>query len=198
MKTQKTIVYLHGLNSSHRSFNYIIKELPTHTAIRVDYDSHQPLEASILQVIKQLPQDGEISLVGHSLGGVIAALIAGDNCTVKINELVTISAPHGGSKAANVIQWFPGAPAVTSDITPNSPLIRLLKIKKLDVKTLNIFSTGGHLNTTGEPNDSVVTVSSQKSLSFGRHAEVKATHFEVLMHERTVELIKKHLFRSIK
>jgi len=190
----KTVAYIHGLNSSHRSFGYLVDKLPEHNIIRVNYDSHQSLIASIAQVCKQLPKSGTYSLVGHSLGGLIAALIAGDRDD--IDELITISSPLGGSKAANIVRWIPGHPEVVADITPNSSFITRVANTTVGIPTLSIISTGGHLNTTNEPNDSVVTIASQKALSYGRKAEVKANHFEVLMHEKTVELVSKHLFGS--
>ena len=188
----KTVAYIHGLNSSHRSFAYLQRELPEHRIIRVNYDSHQPLIASISQVVKQLPKAGTYSMVGHSLGGLIASLIAADSSDVE--SLTTISSPLGGSKAASIVRWLPGHPDVMADITPNSSFIYRLHKNPPKMPTLCIFSTGGHLATTSEPNDSVVSVASQKALGVGKKYEVKANHFEVLMHEKTVEAVRKHLF----
>ena len=82
-----------------------------------------------------------------------------------------------------------------SDITPSSEFIQFIRdYKPTDIPALSIISTGGHLKTTPEPNDSVVTLSSQRALRFGKKAEVKASHFEVLMHEKTVDLIRNHVF----
>ena len=188
----KTVAYIHGLNSSHRSFAYLQRELPEHRIIQINYDSHQPLLASISQVLKQLPKTGTFSMVGHSLGGLIASLIAADSSD--IDELTIISSPLGGSKAANIVRWLPGHPDVMADITPNSSFIERLHKNPPKVPTLCVISTGGHLNTTSEPNDSVVTVASQKALQTGKKVEVKANHFEILMHEKTVDHVRKHLF----
>lgn len=194
MKSYKTIVWIPGLNSSNRSFNYIIACLPAHNAIKVDYDSHQPLQKSITQVLKQIPSDGEISIVGHSLGGVIGTLLSADD---RVQELVTISSPLGGSKAANFVRWLPGHPEVLHDITPRSPYIQHILMTPLSVPTLSIISTAGHLNTTSEPNDSVVTVASQIALPFGKKTRVQASHFEILLADETVKLIKKHIFGDL-
>lgn len=188
----KTIAYIHGLNSSPRSFEYLLKVLPEHNIIRVSYNSHQPLIDSINQVVKQLPKTGELSLVGHSLGGLIASLIATDYDPV--TGLVTISSPLGGSRAAVVMKWLPGHPQVLEDITPSSRHIQLLQMSPPKVPTLSICSTGGHLPTTSEPNDSVVTVASQKALKVGKKVEIKVNHFEILMHDKTAEHLRKHLF----
>jgi hypothetical protein len=39
-------------------------------------------------------------------------------------------------------------------------------------------------------------VSSQKALKFGRKQEVKANHFEILQHERTVKALHDFLFED--
>lgn len=188
---QKTVAYIHGLNQTSRCFGYVLQNLPEHKHVCIDYDSHQPLEASIAQVLRQLPKTGELSLVGHSLGGLISALIA---CGRELTELVIISAPIAGSRAARIAKWIPGAPPIMRDITPSSPRIVEASNSKSTTRTLCLISTTGHLSSEKEPNDGIVTIASQKSLPYGKKIEVKANHFEILMHNRTVELIRKHLF----
>jgi pimeloyl-ACP methyl ester carboxylesterase len=190
----KQIVFVHGLNSSHRSFGYIVNKLPQHSPIMVDYLSHQPLSVSIEQVRAQLPA-GELILVGHSLGGVIATLVAADE-PERITKLVTISSPLNGSRAAAALRWIPGSLAVLGDIIPRGPHVRRCCDLMLTTPTLSIISTGGHLPTSPEPNDSVVAVSSQRALKFGKKVEVKANHFEVLLHEHTVGAIKNFIFED--
>lgn len=187
----KTVAYLHGLNQTSRCFGYLMQNLPDQKRIVIDYDSHQPLDRSIAQVLKQLPKTGELSLVGHSLGGLISVLIAHER---ELNELVVVSAPIAGSRAARIAKWVPGAPKILGDITPTSPLIVQATTTKISVPTISICSITGHLAAEKEPNDGVVTIASQKALPFGKKHDVKANHFEILMHDRTVELIRKHLF----
>ena len=186
----KTVVYVHGLNQTHRCFNYVLQNLPEHNAVQVDYHSHQRLAESIKEVKSQLPK-GEFALVGHSLGGLICALIASEH---PVSELITISAPIAGSKVASLARWFPNAPAIVGDLVPSSSFIIQATNQRLQIPTISLFSSTGHLRAQGEPNDSIVTVSSQKALPYGRKHEVKANHFEILLHERTVDLIQKHLF----
>lgn len=144
------------------------------------------------EIRRQLPK-GEFYLIGHSLGGILAILMAAEHAD-RVQKVVTISAPLGGSKAATALRWIPGHPKVLHDLGPTSPKIELLAQLKLEAPLLSIISTGGSLPTSPEPNDSIVTVSSQKALKIGRKAEVKANHFEVLMHEKTIQLIKSFIF----
>ena len=183
------IYFIHGLNSSSYSFAYISKELDPLNKTRINYNSCQSLTESVIQVAKQLPRNEEIILVGHSLGGVIALLIAqAGNHTIK--KVCTISAPLGGSKAAVFARWFAKIP-VLNDITPRAPLIRLLSTKEAPCPVLSIVSTGGGLATSPEPNDSVVTVASQRAVPYSKKVEIKANHFEVLMRDEVVQHIRK-------
>lgn len=191
-----TVVYLHGLNSSGLSFKYVQSKLPAHNVVNVNYQSHQPLAQSIVEVLNQIPKNTPISVVGHSLGGLIATLIA-PKFPGHIKNLITISAPLGGSKAANVVRWLPGHPQVMADIATSSGFINQLRDQKEPVcPVLNIVSTGGHLNSSSEPNDSVVTIASQCALPFGSKEQVFANHFEVLMHDDTIRLIKDQIFKD--
>lgn len=186
------IVYIHGFNSSPRSFAYLQAMLPTHDIVPISYNSHQPIRDSMLEVRKHLPK-GRFSLVGHSLGGLLTILMAAEHVD-RTDQAVTISAPLGGSKSASMLRWIPGHPKIIHDLMPTSEKIELISQLKLTIPVLSIISTGGGLATTSEPNDSIVTVASQKALKFGRKVEVKANHFEVLMHERTVKLMQDFLF----
>lgn len=186
------IYYIHGLNSSRRSFNYLSEELEHNGDVLIDYDSRQRLEDSVTQVLKFIPKNEPVVLVGHSLGGVIAMLIA-IRGLVNVERVVTISSPLAGSKAAVYAQWVVSGIPVIGDLTPNATCIREIAASKPTFPVLSIFSTGGSLPTSNEPNDSVVSVASQKALPSAKKVEVKANHFEVLMHEKTVEQVRKFI-----
>lgn len=187
------ICYIHGLNSSRRSFAYVASQLTEdgpNGDVLIDYNSRQPLEDSVRQVLRFVPKDEPVILVGHSLGGVIAALIA-QRAKANITKLVTISAPLGGSKFAAFARWVASGIPLLGDITTTSPAIVELKTGKIVIPTLSIISTGGSLPTSSEPNDSVVSVSSQRALASAKKVEINANHFEILLHERTIEQLRK-------
>lgn len=189
----KHVAYIHGLNSSSTSFSYLISKMPEHQAYRIDYHSHQNLESSISEVLSQLPRDEKLTLVAHSLGGVIATLIAAQMPTM-VERLVLISTPFKGSRAAVTLRWIPGASRVLSDIIPSAPHILRCRELKLDIPALSIISTGGSLQTSPVPNDGVVTVASQYGLSFGDHMEINATHFEILLSDKTANVVRDFVF----
>ncbi len=109
-----------------------------------------------------------------------------------------ISSPLAGSKVAASLRWLPGQPKIIRDITPTSPKIELISQLKLQLPTLSIISTAGNLSlpVAREHNDGVVTIESQRALSFGKKIEVKANHFEILMHDKTMKLLNDFLFED--
>lgn len=191
----KTVAYLHGLNHSPLCFEHLLMHLPEHNIVRISYDSHAPLASSLKHVISELQKYESISLVGHSLGGLISTLV----CHVHpIEKLAVISSPIAGSAAAKIARWLPKAPPILKDIIPTSPFIlQATGIKVKGVPALSICSTDGNIAAAESgPNDGIVTIESQKSLPFGKKVEVKANHFEVLLHPKTIELLSKHLFEA--
>lgn len=187
------IAWIHGFNSTSRTFKFLIDTLPSHDVIAISYDSHGPLDLSIAAVQRQLPKK-KFAIIGHSLGGIIGTVLAAQNAEI-VTHLVAISAPLAGSKAASTLQWLPGYPKVLSDITPKSKrIVEIAGLKFTPPPVLSIISTGGHLNTSNEPNDGVVTVASQKALKFGKKVEIKANHFEILLHDKTAQHLQDFLF----
>jgi alpha/beta superfamily hydrolase len=196
----KHIAYLHGLNSTHASFSYIVQQLPAHHHHFIDYTSQQNLDASIeecaVKLFASLPRNASVTLIGHSLGGVIAAIIAAD-FPHRIENLITISAPLNGSRAAIALRWIPGISPVLHDITPSGVIINRCGDLDLSMPTLSIISTGGHTATfdaAQEQNDSVVALASQKGLRFGKKVEIDANHFEVLLSHQTATEIRSFIF----
>lgn len=159
---------------------------------KINYKSYQPLKDSISQVAKQLPKKEPITLIAHSLGGIIAMAIALEQ-SHDIQKIITISSPFGGSKFALWAKWFISGLPVLNDLTPQSELMKRFKTETIIYPVLSVISTGGALPFTLEPNDSIVSVASQKALSYGKKIEVKANHFEVLQHAKTIDTIKKFL-----
>ena len=159
---------------------------------KINYTSHQPLEKSVAQVSRLLPKNEPLILVGHSLGGIIATTIA-LNETHDVRKLVTLSTPFGGSKFAYWARWLISGLPVLEDLTPQSPTIVRFAENKVPCPMLSVITTGGALPWSTEPNDTIVTVASQNALKYGKKVEVKANHFEVLLHERATEVVKKFI-----
>jgi pimeloyl-ACP methyl ester carboxylesterase len=186
VKTLPRLAFIHGLNSSYRSFAFLVHQLELSRPILINYNSHGRVENSINDILKFLPKNEELILIGHSLGGLIAALIT-TRKLVNVSRLVTISAPIAGSKIAGYARWIASIPSL-NDIAPNAPVIRELISSEITVPTLSIVSAGGGL--PGAPNDGIISVASQKAIRNAKHLEIKANHFEIMMHEQMHEAIR--------
>jgi pimeloyl-ACP methyl ester carboxylesterase len=191
----KKIVYIHGLNSSCKIFNYIISCLPEHEKVLVNYQSSLPLEDSYAAILKRIPKTQEVFIVGHSLGGILASLISARNKNLSVSGIVTISTPFGGSDHAKLLKWVYPSFKIFSDITPKSPAIKEIQGSQI-ANTLSLISTGGSLNVMAGKNDGVVTVQSQRMSPAAKKIEVDSNHFEILQDEKTVREIKKFIFRD--
>ncbi len=181
-----SIFYIHGLNSSEASFAYLAKEVGG--VPQINYDSHQPLSQSVAQVSEMIPKNEPVILIGHSLGGLIATTIA-MNKSHDVQKVVAISSPFAGSKFAYWASWFFAGFPVLRDLTPISPAIVRLARNKVDCPHMTIVTTAGSSPWSLEPNDSIVTVSSQSALTYSSKAQINANHFEVLTHPQTVQMI---------
>lgn len=159
----------------------------------IDYDSHQPMEQSIKQALCYIPKDEPVILIGHSLGGMLAMLIAGRH-QAQVERVVTISSPLGGSKAAVFARWLALGIPLLNDLMPHSSQVCEIVGRQLDIPVLNVISTVGSLPPSREPNDGVVTVASQRAYRYGKHVAVKANHFEIMLHDLTVHHLREFIY----
>lgn len=188
------IFYIHGANSTPLAFRAIKNSLPFHRDIDIEYDHSRSVTNVVDALVAQINSLGQdVSLVGHSLGGVIALAVARDCKHVK--RIVTMSSPFGGSKLASLLRWiYPTH--LYDDIHPFSTL--MTSVIRHDVpdhtKVLSIVTTGGQTNLFSEDNDGVVTVASQTSLKKPTYIRLSVNHFEVLLASETSDMIHGFLF----
>jgi pimeloyl-ACP methyl ester carboxylesterase len=191
----KQIVYLHGLNCSPTIFSHLHHQLPEHEPIFIEYDSFQSVEDSYQSVLSQIKQK-KISVIGHSLGGVIGMLIASRDNGITVEKLATISSPFGGSKAALGARILFPRFKVFKDIDPKSEIINEVSKAKIS-HHLSIISTGGSLPIMFDDNDSVVSVTSQRASQTKMKVEVESNHFEAVQNTETISEIDNFLFRTV-
>jgi pimeloyl-ACP methyl ester carboxylesterase len=192
----KHIAYIHGLASSGKMFNFINAQLPEHDVTFADYDSSQSIESSYEQVLSKLPRDIPITLVGHSLGGIIGHMLSTRDNGCSIEQLITISAPFGGSDTAGKLKWFYPSYRIFKDLSPRSKILE--EVAKTPVQRCpftSLISISGHLPFVSEINDGVVSLESQRLSKAKKKIEIKANHFEILQDEVTIKELKKLAFR---
>lgn len=191
----KHIVYLHGMASSGKVFNHIKSKLPKHKATVINYNSSQSIEKSFDFILSHIPKNETVSIVSHSLGGILAHLIA-SRTDVDLEHVVSISTPFGGSDSASKLKWFYPRFYVLRDLSEGSKIIKEIANNPITkCKSLSIVSTGGSLPFMKEANDGIVTLKSQRAVTTDRHIEIDVNHFESVQDEKSIEEIKKFIFK---
>lgn len=125
---QHTLVFVHGLGANRAGFLPLRSWLRLHghwRQIAFGYRSRGSIEAIALSLKRALDahvRGGRISLVAHSMGGLVARYylqrLGGAR---RVERLVTLATPHHGSHAANFIP----SPLVRQ-LLPDGPFIRSL------------------------------------------------------------------------
>lgn len=187
----KNILYIHGAFSTKGSFNYIKEKLPKHNITFLEYNIGDDIHDVIDKCVQTLVENNKkVSIVAHSFGGIIAAVVA-QKCAL-VEKVLTISSPFGGSKAADLIKWFNPHPTFTT-ICTSSSVLRALNGAKPTCPIRSIITTCGQNPIFSEDNDGVVTVSSQKAWNTTDIKELEFNHFEVLMSTEIVAEIRQFL-----
>lgn len=195
MENKQKIIYIHGANSSPLSFNYISFNLPNFDPIYIQYDTHWKVEDTVSEIIEaNLEKETEkVVLVGHSLGGIIAALIS-QKIPEKVDKLVTLSTPFLGSKSADYLKWIIPHYLLFRQISTKNKLLAELKSKGAVVPTLNIATHGVQSPLFGnKASDGVITLFTQMGFPRAKNVQFKLNHFEVLLSNDVLEEIQSFL-----
>lgn len=192
----KNIFYIHGINSTALSFNYIWSKLPPHNIQFIEYgfkDDIEEITSSVINILSNY-KDKQFSIVGHSMGGMIA-LLAHLNDNINIDKIVTIASPFNGCKIVTILKrMYPQYSDIFEKLKSDSELIKQIQTLKISKPVLSLVGNYGNFPTLKEPNDGVVTVDSQMSLNGPKYLKIDANHFEILLHDDTVKHIKNFLF----
>jgi pimeloyl-ACP methyl ester carboxylesterase len=187
-----TLVYIHGASATSESFNYIRSKLGT--GIDINYDSRNGFENNLKDILKQLEGVVDIVFVAHSLGGIYALHIA-NIIPKQVLGAVTLSAPYGGAEVADYAQYFLPFSRLMRDIGPSSWVMKHAGKTVLQHPWTNIVTLKGQSPFMLEPNDGVVTIASQKAHKNMELVEVDFNHYEVVLSDQVVKLVKERLDR---
>lgn len=179
------IVTIHGVNATKTSFSFLEKSWSEHTVEHIEWAPNMPLDMLVHSIVEQVARDNDVVLVGHSLGGVAAALVAR---LVDVRGVVTICAPLAGSRAAALLRFWTKSQTL-NDIRPTNPTLIALQINPPIVPWLPIVSSTEQAFPLGEKGDGVVSLESQTAIPGLKYQHLSYNHYEPLISEKTVEFI---------
>jgi len=185
-----TLVYIHGASATSESFNYIRSKLGD--GVDINYDSRNGFENNLNDMIKQLTDVKDIAFVAHSLGGIYALHIA-NTIPDQVVGAVTLSTPYGGAEVADYAKYFLPFSRLMRDIGPNSWAMKQANKIKIKHPWTNIVTTAGKSPFMLAANDGVVTISSQRHHEDMELIEIDYNHYEVVLSDVVVKLIKERI-----
>lgn len=199
-KFKKEVWLIHGANASPASFNYIRDKLEEDTdldeyaLVDIKYDCQHSLSNIVEILASTASSKRPIYLIGHSLGGVLAARVAQRikhfELPVDLRGIVTISSPFGGSESADYLKWLYPNYHLFSSISTSNKVILDLQAGGAVVPTLSLVTSSGNNPLIPSANDGVVTIKSQRALPRANYVEMPYNHFEIMVAPETVEHIK--------
>jgi len=185
------LVYIHGANATSESFNYIRNKI-NGSDIICNYDSRNGFENNLKDLIKQLEAVDDIFFIAHSLGGIYALHIA-NAIPNQVLGAVTLSTPYGGAEVADYVQYFLPFSRLMRDIGPSSWVMRQADRIKIQHPWTNVVTVKGQSAFMAESNDGVVTIASQKRHPDMELVEVDYNHYEVVLSDSIVDIIKERI-----
>jgi pimeloyl-ACP methyl ester carboxylesterase len=184
------LVYIHGASATSDSFNFIRSKLGK--GIDINYDSRNGFKNNLSEMIEQLREVEDMAFVAHSLGGIYALHVA-NAMPDQVVGAVTLSTPYGGAEVAEYAKYFLPFSRLMRDIGPNSWAFEQADKIKIQHPWTNVVTVKGQSPFMLAHNDGVVTVDSQRHHIDMELVEVDYNHYEVVLAEPVVRIIKERV-----
>ena len=184
------LVYIHGASATSESFNYIRSKLGK--GIDINYDSRNGFENNLNEMQVQLKGYSDLVFIAHSLGGIYSLHLA-NALPDAVKGAVTLSTPYGGAEVAEVVKYFLPFSRLMRDIGPSSWAMKQADKIKIQHPWTNIVTVKGQSPFMHEPNDGVVTIASQKHHEDMELVEVDCNHYEVVLSDAVIKLVKERV-----
>jgi pimeloyl-ACP methyl ester carboxylesterase len=181
------LVYIHGASATSDSFNFIRSKIGK--GIDINYDSRNGFKNNLEEMIEQLKDVQNMAFIAHSLGGIYALHIA-NALPEQVLGAVTLSTPYGGAEVAEYAKYFLPFSRLMRDIGPNSWAFEQADKIKIQHPWTNVVTVKGQSPFMLAHNDGVVTIDSQKHHEDMELVEVEYNHYEVVLAEPVVKIIK--------
>jgi len=189
------LVYIHGANATSESFNYIRSKLGN--GIDIDYDSRNGFENNLKLMQMQLEDVDNIAFIAHSLGGIYSLHLA-NIMPKQVLGAVTLSTPYGGAEVADYAQYFLPFSRLMRDIGPSSWAMREAAKIKVQHPWCNVVTVQGRSPFIVVANDGVVSIQSQRHHADMELIDVDYNHYEVVLAEPVIEIIRERINRITK
>jgi pimeloyl-ACP methyl ester carboxylesterase len=185
-----TLVYIHGASATSESFNYIRSKIGD--GIAVNYDSRNGFENNLENLKRELSPFKDIFFVAHSLGGIYSLHLA-NAMPKQVVGAVTLSTPYGGAEVADFAKYFLPFSRLMRDIGPSSWVMRQSDKIKIQHPWTNVVTVQGQSPFIAEPNDGVVTIASMRHHADMELVEVDYNHYEVVLSDKIVDIIRERI-----
>ena len=183
-----TLVYIHGASATSESFNYIRSKLGGKD-MTVNYDSRNGFENNLAAIKEQIGNIKDVFFVAHSLGGIYSLHLA-NAMPKQVLGAVTLSTPYGGAEVAEFAKFFLPFSRLMRDIGPSSWAMKQANKIKIQHPWTNVVTVKGQSPFMAEANDGVVTIASMKHHDDMELVEVDYNHYEVVLSDQIVDIIK--------
>ena len=182
-------VYIHGATASERSFAFIQKSIRTKNPVYLNYNKEGYAKDNLAEMVAILDDTkGPFFIVAHSLGGVYATYLQQHFNSVK--GVVSLATPFNGSELATWGSIFNPHYQLFKDISPNSEFIRYSRKIDIECPWMQVVTTVGDVPWIQGTNDGIVTRSSMTCRDDVEYTEVDRNHYEVVLSQRVVDVIK--------
>ena len=185
-----TLVYIHGASATSESFNYIRSKIGD--GIAINYDSRNGFENNLAAIKEQIGKTKDIFFVAHSLGGIYALHLA-NAIPKQVLGAVTLSTPYGGAEVAEFAKFFLPFSRLMRDIGPSSWAMKEARNIKIQHPWTNVVTVKGQSPFMAEANDGVVTIASMKHHADMELVEVDYNHYEVVLSDEIIKIIKERI-----
>jgi pimeloyl-ACP methyl ester carboxylesterase len=134
----------------------------------------------------------DMFFIAHSLGGIYALHLA-NAMPAQVLGAVTLSTPYGGAEVAEYAKYFLPFSRLMRDIGPTSWAFKQADKIEIQHPWTNIVTVKGQSPFMLAHNDGVVTVASQKHHDDMELIEVDYNHYEVVLAEPVIKIIKERV-----
>jgi pimeloyl-ACP methyl ester carboxylesterase len=180
----ENIFAIHGAWSSPVSFNYLQTQVDANwTTLSYDH-TRDGMRDIIYNANMKL--DRPCTVIGHSLGGIVA-LHLHDNPFVE--RIITLASPLAGLEL-NLIQLYFSRSNLIGQIAKDSHIIKDMKRATYTKPIIHLVAANGFNPFIYEDNDGVLPVKIQTSWGCGEFYKIDSNHYEILQHADTVAAIR--------